>query len=173
MTGLYGQVALDRPRNPLKTPPETAGTLVVFAGQIVLRRTPETTRIWGRADVAQLVEHLLGRAGTEGPLKCSEAAARLGICERTLRRYMQADRIRYHRLPGGHYRIPEDAIDEFWFAHDPSPRPARRAVPAVEPARRRHATRPSAGRRSRLGQESPEDYDLSPDALAELRAQFR
>jgi excisionase family DNA binding protein len=106
-------------------------------------------------------------------LTVREAAARLGICQRTLRRYMRAERIRYHRLPGGHYRIPEDAIDEFWSAHDPSPRPARRTVPAVEPARRRRAKRPSAGRRSRLGQESPEDYDLSPAALAELRAQFR
>jgi excisionase family DNA binding protein len=116
----------------------------------------------------------VGRAGTEGPLKCSEAAARLGICERTLRRYMQADRIRYHRLPGGHYRIPEDAIDEFWSAHDlPSPARSRRTVTAVEPARRRRPKRPSAGRRARLGQESPEDYDLSPAALAELRAQFR
>jgi excisionase family DNA binding protein len=115
----------------------------------------------------------VGRAGTEGPLKCSEAAARLGICERTLRRYMQADRIRYHRLPGGHYRIPEDAIDEFWSAHDlPSTARARRTVTTGEPARRRHPKRPSS-RRARLGQESPEDYDLSPAALAELRAQFR
>jgi len=115
----------------------------------------------------------VGRAGTEGPLKCSEAAARLGICERTLRRYMQADRIRYHRLPGGHYRIPEDAIEEFWSAHDlPSPARSRRTVTAGEPARRR-PKRPSSRRRPRLGQESPEDYDLSPAALAELRAQFR
>jgi excisionase family DNA binding protein len=114
----------------------------------------------------------VGRAGTEGPLKCSEAAARLGICERTLRRYMQADRIRYHRLPGGHYRIPEDAIAEFWSEHNP-PRPHRRhASPALEPVLRRPTQRPSTGRRTRLGQESPEDYDLSPAALAELRAQF-
>ena len=117
----------------------------------------------------------VGRAGTEGPLKCSEAAARLGICERTLRRYMQAGRIRYHRLPGGHYRIPEDAIEEFWCEHGPPRSRSRRrhASPAREPVLRRPTQRPSTGRRSRLGQESPEDYDLSPAALAELRAQFR
>jgi excisionase family DNA binding protein len=104
-----------------------------------------------------------------GPLTVREAAARLGICQRTLRRYMRAERIRYHRLPGGHYRIPEDAIDEFWSRNDPSPPRARRTgAPA-----RRHAKRPSTGRRKALGHESPEDYDLSPAALAELRAQFR
>jgi excisionase family DNA binding protein len=115
--------------------------------------------------------------GAERQLKCSEAAARLGICERTLRRYMQADRIRYHRLPGGHYRIPEGAIDEFWSEHDPH-RPRRRHAPAeVAPARnpgvRRQPQRPSAGRRPRLGEEPQEDYDLSPAALAQLRVQFR
>lgn len=110
---------------------------------------------------------------SEDQLKCREAAARLGICERTLRRYMRAGRIRYHRLPGGHYRIPEDAIEEFWSSHDPSPARPARPVTTVEPARRRRPQRPGAPRRARLGQEPPEDYDLSPTALAELRAQFR
>jgi hypothetical protein len=68
MTGPWALLAPDCPRNPPKTPPETAGTLVVCAGQIVLRRTPETARIRGRADVAQLVEHLHGKEGVRGDL---------------------------------------------------------------------------------------------------------
>ena len=68
MTGLWGQVAPDCPRNPPKTPPETVGTLVVCTGQIVLRRTPETATIRGRADVAQLVEHLHGKQEVSGSI---------------------------------------------------------------------------------------------------------
>ncbi len=113
-------------------------------------------------------------ARAAGPLKLSEAAARLGVCEKTLRRYMQADRIRYHRLPGGHYRIPEDAIDEFWSDHDSrQPRRRRGSEAARSPSVRRAAERSSSGRRPRLGDEPPEDYDISPAALERLRAQFR
>src|SRR5277367_4289349 len=68
MTDLWGRVAPDCPRNPPKTPPETVGTLVVCTGQIVLRRTPETARIRGRADVAQLVEHLHGKQEVSGSI---------------------------------------------------------------------------------------------------------
>src|ERR1022692_4398705 len=66
LPGIWGQVVLDCPRNPPKTPPETAGTLVVCTGQIVLRRTPGMARLRGRADVAQLVEHLHGKEGVRG-----------------------------------------------------------------------------------------------------------
>ena len=65
MTDLRG-IALDCPRNPPKTPPETAGTLVVCTGQIVLGRTSGTARVRGRADVAQLVEHLHGKQEVPG-----------------------------------------------------------------------------------------------------------
>ncbi len=66
MTSLWRRVAPDCPRNPPKPPPETTGTLVVCTGQIVLRRTPETATIRGRADVAQLVEHLHGKQEVPG-----------------------------------------------------------------------------------------------------------
>jgi hypothetical protein len=79
MTDPWGRVAPDCPRNPPKTPPETAGTLVVFAGQIVLRRTPGTARIRGRADVAQLVEHLHGKEGVRGSSPRVGLLTRVGL----------------------------------------------------------------------------------------------
>jgi excisionase family DNA binding protein len=105
-------------------------------------------------------------------LSSSEAAAVLGVCERTLRRYIACGRIRYHRLPGGHYRIPVEAIDEFW-AQNTRAKEQRRGA-------RAHATRASsrpdpittARRRIALGSGRDGDYDLSPEHLAELRARF-
>jgi excisionase family DNA binding protein len=101
-------------------------------------------------------------------LSSSEAAAVLGVCERTLRRYIAGGRIRYHRLPGGHYRIPVEAIDEFW-AQNTRAKEQRRGA-------RAHATRPdpitTARRRIALGSGRGGDYDLSPEHLAELRARF-
>jgi excisionase family DNA binding protein len=113
--------------------------------------------------------------GRERQLKCSEAAAKLGVCEKTLRRYMKADRIRFHRLPGGHFRIPESAIDEFWAEHDRRhTRPARGANGTRRAAQARRPSPPlSSGRRPRLGRELQDEYDLSPAALERLRAQFR
>jgi excisionase family DNA binding protein len=101
-------------------------------------------------------------SGAERQLKCSEAAAKLGVCERTLRRYMKADRIRFHRLPGGHFRIPESAIDEFWSEHDA--RRTRAAERSMQKSRAPRARRPrpaSSQRRPALGCEPPDDYDLS------------
>jgi excisionase family DNA binding protein len=104
------------------------------------------------------------------PLSSSEAADELGVCERTLRRYIASDRIRHHRLPGGQYRIPAEAIDEFWAAHQQARAPAkpvqRNSRDAAQPATRR----PAARRRPPLGTEQPQSYDLSPEHLAELRA---
>jgi excisionase family DNA binding protein len=95
----------------------------------------------------------------------------LGVCERTLRRYIACGRIRYHRLPGGHYRIPVEAIDEFW-AQNTRAKEQRRGA-------RAHATRASSrpdpittARRRALGRGRDGDYDLSPEHLAELRARF-
>jgi excisionase family DNA binding protein len=114
-------------------------------------------------------------AGTDRQLKCREAAAKLGVCEKTLRRYIKAERIRYRRLPGGHFRIPESAIDEFFSEHDGRQHhqarrstTRRRALTARPPA-----PAPASGRRPRLGCEPPQEYDLSPAALEALRAQFR
>jgi len=117
----------------------------------------------------------IASAGRERQLKCSEAAAKLGICERTLRRYMKAGRIRFHRLPGGHFRIPESAIEEFWSEHDRRHTRAADRAAETRPAgkARRPSPSPSAGRRPALGCEPPDEYDLSPAALERLRAQFR
>jgi excisionase family DNA binding protein len=49
-------------------------------------------------------------------------ASELGVSEQTLRRYITAGLIGYRQLPGGHYRIPRDAIEEFWSEHSPPPR---------------------------------------------------
>jgi excisionase family DNA binding protein len=112
------------------------------------------------------------RPGSGRPLKSSEAAAALGVSERTLRRYARDGRIRYHRLPGGHYRIPEEAIEEFWHEQDAPRRghPHRTQTKAA-PSTRRAGARVGR-RRPALGTQPPQDYDLSPDRLAELRAQF-
>ncbi len=105
------------------------------------------------------------------PLSSSEAAVALGVCERTLRRYIASDRIRHHRLPGGHYRIPAEAIDEFWAANEKAstqaPTPSRQCAGDAGPVT---ARRPVARRSPPLGQEQPRGYDLSPEHLAELRA---
>lgn len=104
------------------------------------------------------------------PLSSSEAARQLGVCARTLRRYIASDRIRHHRLPSGHIRIPPEAIDEFWAtnhrASAPAPLPGR-----VERRGRVAASRrPAARRHPPLGAEQPHSYDLSPEHLADLRA---
>jgi len=111
-------------------------------------------------------------AAERRPLSSSEAAAELGVCKRTLRRYIASDRIRHHRLPGGHYRIPAEAIEEFWAANEKASAPGAARVPggnggAAEPAARHPAAR---RRRPPLGREPPRSYDLSPEHLAELRA---
>jgi excisionase family DNA binding protein len=107
-----------------------------------------------------------------GLLSSTEAAAALGVCERTLRRYIASGAIRCHRLPGGHYRIPEEAIAEFWAEHDRRKQARRHArasarLPVRPPERSTASTR-----RAALGREQDDEYDLSPAHLAELRARF-
>jgi excisionase family DNA binding protein len=85
-------------------------------------------------------------------LTTREAAAALGVHERTLRRYVSSGLLGCRRLPGGHYRIPEEAIRDLWSAGDarsqgvdgrrgpnsrsPTPRARqRRPVPGVLVAR--------------------------------------
>jgi excisionase family DNA binding protein len=106
-------------------------------------------------------------------LTTREAAAELGVHERTLRRYMSSGLLVYRRLPGGHYRIPEESIRNLWGGEDSSNLDGRR--------RPQKTGRPSADvsgvgetrvRRSRrrLGDEGADSYDLSPETLAALRA---
>jgi excisionase family DNA binding protein len=118
----------------------------------------------------------MGRSGTSsrrrGPLSSTEAAAALGVCERTLRRYIASDHIRYHRLPGGHYRIPEEAIAEFWVVQDRRRRARQRARNTARPAPRPPERSTDGARRPALGHERGGDYDLSSEHLAELRARF-
>ncbi len=106
------------------------------------------------------------------PLTSREAAAELGVCERTLRRYIATERLRHHRLPGGHFRIPAEAIDEFWATNEKAS--AQAPVPAAasggDAGQPVAARRPAARRRPPLGREQPHGYDLSPEHLAELRA---
>ena len=110
--------------------------------------------------------------GRRGLLSSTEAAAELGVCERTLRRYIASDRIRYYRLPGGHYRIPEEAIAEFWAEHDRA-KQARHLARASTARRLGPPQRSKANTRRRaIGREEPADYDLSPAHLAEIRARF-
>jgi excisionase family DNA binding protein len=117
-----------------------------------------------------LVMDLQSPACERRPLSSSEAAFELGVCERTLRRYIASDRIRHHRLPGGHYRIPAEAIDEFWAANE------KARAPAALPDRDQHgghtapSRRPAARRSPPLGREPAPSYDLSPEHLAQLRA---
>ncbi len=45
-----------------------------------------------------------------GPLSTREAAAALGVHERTLRRHIASGRLAYRKLPRGHYSIPTKAM---------------------------------------------------------------
>jgi excisionase family DNA binding protein len=54
----------------------------------------------------------------DSPLTTRQAAARLGVHERTVRRYIASGLLSYRRLPSGHYRVPAEAILEFWVRTD-------------------------------------------------------
>lgn len=89
-----------------------------------------------------------------GMLTTAQAAAVLGVHERTVRRYLSQGLLAHRRLPGGRYRIPPAAIEELWRASAREPEPAaplRRA--------RRRSTPPG-----------PPASDLSAPVLAALRA---
>ncbi len=108
-------------------------------------------------------------------LTTREAAAQLGVHERTLRRYMSSGLLSYRRLPGGHYRIPEESIRQLWDGEDSLKldgrrRPLATGDPSVYVRYAGGGTRiPCPGRRS--ADEGAVAYDLSPETLAELSAQ--
>lgn len=113
-------------------------------------------------------------------LTTTQAALVLGVHERTLRRYLAMGLLAHRRLPGGHYRIPVEALSEFWEANErPSVITPSRAARAQRPpgtptleVQRRQPSRPRP-RRAQLGEDhSGEPYDLSTEALAALRAQL-
>lgn len=112
-------------------------------------------------------------------LTTAQAAVVLGVHERTLRRYLAMGLLAHRRLPGGHYRIPVEALSEFWEANEkPSVITAGRAAPGQRtdpPARgsqRRHHSGPKR-RRVPIGEDrSGASYDLSTEALAALRARL-
>jgi excisionase family DNA binding protein len=111
------------------------------------------------------------------PLTTAEAAAALGVHERTVRRYLSSGLLAFRRLPGGHYRIPAEALAEFWRANVPSgrgyPVPLVDQTPSALKASRQVRQRsPSSGKQRRLGVEAPREYDLSPATLRAVRSRL-
>jgi excisionase family DNA binding protein len=90
-------------------------------------------------------------------LNTRQAAAVLGVHERTVRRYLAAGLLAHRRLPGGHYRIPARAIEQLWSVGPAQAEPAARDRSA--------ARRPQSTDRA-----VPVVYDLSPAALSALRS---
>jgi excisionase family DNA binding protein len=115
------------------------------------------------------------RTGVGHPvLTTAEAAIELGVHERTVRRYLASGLLASRRLPGGHYRIPADALADFWDANDPSGGHLRPARPIDRMADSRPAIRKQRAPRTRrrLGYDLPGDYDLSMATLRSIRAQL-
>jgi excisionase family DNA binding protein len=106
-------------------------------------------------------------------LTTREAAASLGVHERTLRRYIASGRLAHRRLPGGHYRIPAEAILDFWAKTDDADLRDQRCVPVPEPASAEasHTARKAGARSPQLRPNDACRYDLSPETLAALRAE--
>jgi excisionase family DNA binding protein len=101
-------------------------------------------------------------------LSTRDAAARVGVHERTLRRYIACGQIASRRLPGGHYRISPETIDAF-LQHADAPATGAASDRPTAPAPRRRDGRQS----QRAGQHGARrEYDLSPANLARLRARF-
>ncbi len=104
-------------------------------------------------------------------LTTREAAAWLGVHERTVRRYISAGLLDYRKLPGGHYRIPQEAIDEFWRMVNGARQRLCRVPKAERP--QSGSARPMPAERARrelaAGERSDVAYDLSPEVLAALR----
>jgi excisionase family DNA binding protein len=110
-----------------------------------------------------------------GPLTTMQAAAILGIHERTVRRYLSSGLLASRRLPGDHYRIPVDALADFWQASEPRSGPGgaaeRGALPETMPgsARQRRPRLVSALNRDDDDAPMARNYDLSGRTLRVLR----
>jgi excisionase family DNA binding protein len=111
-------------------------------------------------------------------LTTGQAAALLGVHQRTLRRYLSCGLLTCHRLPGGHYRIPEESIAEFLHEAEVGGRRAWRQAVGADPLRKVRQSNHQRGagvspprRRLRLGEESSTaPYDLSRTALSAVRS---
>jgi excisionase family DNA binding protein len=106
----------------------------------------------------------------EAPLTTRQAAVRLGVHERTVRRYIASGLLGYRRLPSGHYRIPADAIRVFWDRTDDVS--ARSSSNGASVDRLRVANASSHPDARQTHARGAHRYDLSPRALAELRARL-
>ena len=106
--------------------------------------------------------------GSGRVLTTAEAAMALGVHERTVRRYIAAGLLACHRLPGGHYRIPEQAIFELWRNADRAARPRVRSAVGVS----EHLSGVASSRRPLAGESRDRPYDLSIAALAALRSRL-
>jgi excisionase family DNA binding protein len=106
----------------------------------------------------------------DSPLTTRQAAARLGVHERTVRRYIASGLLGYRRLPSGHFRVPAEAILEFWATTDDAGARSSSDGASVDGPRVAGASsNPCAGQAHTGGAHR---YDLSPRALAELRARL-
>lgn len=108
---------------------------------------------------------MAGTIAAKNLLSTRDAAARVGVHERTLRRYIACGQIACRRLPGGHYRIAPEEIDAFLQSAD-APARTVSGKPAQRPARLREPR----GTRPQGAQHEGREYDLSPANLARLRA---
>jgi excisionase family DNA binding protein len=107
------------------------------------------------------------RPEPSGALTTAEAAAFLGVSERTLRRYLALGLLSYGRLPGGHYRLMEETLVEFLARHGSE----ARSTPDLANGRKQRPGASSNARRARpLGRDTAAaHYDLSLAGLAALR----
>ncbi len=111
-------------------------------------------------------------------LTTAQAAAVLGVHERTLRRYLSMGLLGHRRLPGGHYRIPVEALAEFWEANEkPAVMPSSERRLRADAPGRGSSTAPPPGdpsrRRGLYGEgRTGVSYDLSTEALSALRSQL-
>jgi excisionase family DNA binding protein len=106
----------------------------------------------------------------DSPLTTRQAAARLGVHERTVRRYIASGLLGYRRLPSGHYRVPAEAILEFWVTTDDAGARSSSDGACVDGPRVAGAS--SNPREGQALTGGAHRYDLSPRALAELRARL-
>jgi len=107
------------------------------------------------------------RPGPSGALTTTEAAAFLGVSERTLRRYLALGLLSYGRLPGGHYRLMEETLVEFLARHGSK---ARYAPNMARAPKQRPGASSDTRRERPLGRgTAAAQYDLSLAGLAALR----
>lgn len=108
------------------------------------------------------------RPGPSRALTTTEAAAFLGVNERTLRRYLALGLLSYGRLPGGHYRLLEETLVEFLARR--GSKEARYAPNMASASKQRPGASSDARRLRPFGRRTVAgEYDLSLTSLAALR----